>query len=88
MNSSFFPGESYIDCCERVSPVLIEMEECDNLVIVAHQAILRCVFGYLFRKPVEDIPYVKIPQHTIMQVRGIVPSQALGLKLLGRKRTS
>ena len=63
------PGESYVDCCSRVAPVLLEMENHDNLVIVAHQAILRCVFGYLLDRPAETIPYIKIPQHAIMQVR-------------------
>jgi len=68
-------GESYIDCCERLVPFLEKFEEecrlsSKPLLIVAHQAILRCIYGYLLPDvdPVE-IPYIKIPQHTIMQVR-------------------
>ena len=58
-----------MDCCVRIVPLLIKMESLDNLVIVAHQAILRCMFGYLLRKPIRSIPFIKIPQHTLMQVR-------------------
>ena len=36
--------------------------------MVAHQAILRCIFGYLLKSKLEDIPYIKIPQHTVIQV--------------------
>ncbi len=62
-------GESYMDCCRRILPVLVELEHCHhNVLVVAHQAILRCVFGYLLRRPIETVPFIKIPQHAIMQV--------------------
>lgn len=68
-------GESYVDCCERLVPFLERFEdECRSgstspLLIVAHQAILRCVFGYLLDTDITEIPFIKIPQHTIMQVK-------------------
>ncbi len=60
-----------MDCSRRILPVLMELEhrgEESSVVVVAHQAVLRCVFGYLLRRPMEDVPFIKIPQHAIMQV--------------------
>eukprot|EP00095_Tigriopus_kingsejongensis_P011194 snap_masked-scaffold263_size232787-processed-gene-0.5 protein:Tk11194 transcript:snap_masked-scaffold263_size232787-processed-gene-0.5-mRNA-1 annotation:"6-phosphofructo-2-kinase fructose- -biphosphatase 3" len=68
LNYRYPGGESYVDCCRRVMPILVKMEEEDNLVIVAHQAILRCFFGYLLKRPMVEVPQIKIPQHAIMQV--------------------
>ena len=71
----YFTGESYIDCCHRIAPFLEEFEvECreaeasSGILVVAHQAILRCIFGYLLKSKLEEIPYIKIPQHTVIQV--------------------
>ena len=64
-----------MDCCHRIIPFLEEFEiECRNgdatsgILVVAHQAILRCIFGYLLKSKMEEVPFIKIPQHTIMQV--------------------
>jgi len=68
-------GESYVDCCERLVPFLERFEdECRSgstapLLIVAHQAILRCIFGYLLDTDITEIPFIKIPQHTVMQIK-------------------
>eukprot|EP00879_Flechtneria_rotunda_P016995 GHRR01017792.1.p1 GENE.GHRR01017792.1~~GHRR01017792.1.p1 ORF type:complete len:193 (+),score=32.33 GHRR01017792.1:556-1134(+) len=41
-------GESYLDMIQRLEPVTSEMErEGESIVIVGHQAVLRCIFGYL-----------------------------------------
>ena len=68
-------GESYIDCCNRIIPFLEKFEsECckadtsSGILVVAHQAILRCIFGYLLKSKLDEIPYIKIPQHTVIQV--------------------
>ena len=70
-----FSGESYVDCCHRLVPFLEEFElACHEakpsygILVVAHQAILRCIFGYLLKSKLEEIPYIKIPQHTVIQV--------------------
>ncbi|CAB4055379.1 PFKFB2 [Lepeophtheirus salmonis] len=38
------------------------------LLIVSHQAALRCIFGYLLNLTSDKIPYIVIPQHTIIKV--------------------
>jgi broad specificity phosphatase PhoE len=66
---SLLSGESYIDCCNRVIPILEQMETSpEPLLIVAHQAILRCVVTYLLKGDLGKLPNVKIPQHCLLRV--------------------
>ncbi len=45
-------GESYLDVIQRLEPVIIEIErERECVCVVAHQAILRALYGYFFRVP-------------------------------------
>lgn len=65
-------GESYIDCCHRLIPVLERVERCNEpLLIVAHQAILRCMVSYLLHGDIRDVPNCKIPQHCLMRVTSV-----------------
>jgi len=61
-------GESYLDVVERVQPLLKEMRRRHNLVVISHQATLRCLLSLLLGTKMEDLPYVKIPLHTVLQV--------------------
>ena len=44
-------------------------EAASGILVVAHQAILRCIFGYLLKSKMDEIPFIKIPQHTVIQVK-------------------
>lgn len=61
-------GESYIDVCRRLVPILPEMNKSENLLVICHQAVLRCIVAYLTKAPLETLPYIKIPLHTIIEV--------------------
>ncbi|XP_040580508.1 uncharacterized protein [Lepeophtheirus salmonis] len=75
-------GESYLDCCTRLEPFITTLEKYrapvkgggggnsinPPLLIVSHQAALRCIFGYLLNLTSDKIPYIVIPQHTIIKV--------------------
>lgn len=39
-------GESYIDIMTRLRPALSALEDEHNVVVVGHQAVLRCMLGY------------------------------------------
>lgn len=39
-------GESYIDIMTRLRPVLSALEDEHNVLVVGHQAVLRCMLGY------------------------------------------
>lgn len=61
-------GESYVDVLKRLQPMLQVLESETNVLIVSHQAVLRCVLGYFLDVPHEKIPYVKVPLHTIIKL--------------------
>jgi len=61
-------GESYEDLLERVQPVLLRLQTMDNVLVIAHQAVLRCLLGTLLNKENQELPYINAPLHTIMRV--------------------
>jgi broad specificity phosphatase PhoE/predicted kinase len=63
-------GESYQDVIHRLDPVIIELERQRHpVVVVAHQAVLRCLYGYLTDQPPEQVPHLSIPLHTVIRLR-------------------
>lgn len=62
-------GESYMDVINRLEPVIFELErQTEPLIIVGHQAVLRCLYAYFFDLPAEEIPYLSIPLHTLIKL--------------------
>lgn len=62
-------GESYMDVIQRLEPVVIEVErdrEC--ICIVAHQAVLRALYGYFMNRSLEEVPHIDIPLHTLIEL--------------------
>ena len=51
-------GESYNDIIERLQPVIFELERTTKpVIVVSHQAVLRCLISYFVDTPKETIPY-------------------------------
>ncbi|KAI0049684.1 bifunctional 6-phosphofructo-2-kinase/fructose-2,6-bisphosphate 2-phosphatase [Auriscalpium vulgare] len=67
-NYRYRGGESYRDVVIRLEPVIMELERQDNILIVGHQAILRCLYAYFHNLPQADLPYIKIPLHTVIKL--------------------
>lgn len=62
-------GESYQDVIHRLEPVITElMRQTKPVLIVAHQAILRVLYGYLTNKRPEECPVISIPLHHVIQL--------------------
>ena len=40
-------GESYEDLVARLEPVIMELERQSNVLVVSHQAVLRCILAYV-----------------------------------------
>ena len=58
-----------MDVIQRLEPVITEVErERECVIIVAHQAVLRALYGYFMNRPLETIPRIDIPLHTIMEL--------------------
>ncbi|KAI9306583.1 6-phosphofructo-2-kinase-domain-containing protein [Cunninghamella echinulata] len=67
-NYRYRGGESYRDVVLRLEPIIMELERHENILIVGHQAILRCIYGYFMNYSQEDLPYIKIPLHTLIEL--------------------
>lgn len=61
-------GESYVDTMMRVEPVIAELQEANNVLLISHQAILRCIIGYFMDKTPDELPYMEVPLHTIIRM--------------------
>merc|ERR1712106_238779 len=61
-------GESYEDLVARLEPVIMELERQGNVVLIAPQAILRCILGYFLEKPLSELPYLSVPLHTLIKI--------------------
>lgn len=62
-------GESYEDVIQRLDPVIIEIErQRQPILVIAHQAILRAIYAYFMDKPPDEIPYIEVPLHTVIQL--------------------
>jgi len=62
-------GESYEDVIRRLDPVLIELErQTEPVMLVAHQAVLRALFGYFTGAERDAVPHLRIPLHTVLEL--------------------
>lgn len=61
-------GESYQDLVARLEPVIMELERQENVMVICHQAVLRCLLAYFQDKSSVDLPYLKVPLHTVIKL--------------------
>ncbi|KAF2759177.1 6-phosphofructo-2-kinase/fructose-2,6-biphosphatase 3, partial [Pseudovirgaria hyperparasitica] len=65
-------AESYHDLAVRMEPIILELErEQNDLLIVAHESVLRVLYGYLMACNAADIPKLQFPRDEIIE---IIPS--------------
>ncbi|CAN0328699.1 unnamed protein product, partial [Discosporangium mesarthrocarpum] len=69
LNEKFPEGESYKDVFLRLEPLLLELiAEPQPVVIIAHLAVLRVVYGYLMGVEPSQCPFLDIPMHSVLQL--------------------
>jgi 6-phosphofructo-2-kinase/fructose-2,6-biphosphatase 2 len=61
-------GESYEDLVARLEPVIMELERQENVLVVGHQAVIRCLLAYFLDKPSDELPYLQVPLHTVIKL--------------------
>ncbi|XP_053562557.1 6-phosphofructo-2-kinase/fructose-2,6-bisphosphatase 2 isoform X1 [Bombina bombina] len=61
-------GESYQDLVQRLEPVIMELERQGNILVICHQAVLRCLLAYFLDKSADDLPYLRCPLHTVLKL--------------------
>ncbi|KAG9299515.1 hypothetical protein G9A89_020686 [Geosiphon pyriformis] len=70
-------AESYHDLAVRLEALILELEgEKNDVLIIAHETVLRCLYAYLFDRPENEIPQIAIPRNYLIE---IIPS-AYGCK--------
>lgn len=42
--------QSYQDLVQRLEPVIMELERQENVLVICHQAVLRCLMAYFLDK--------------------------------------
>ncbi|CAK6971885.1 -phosphofructo-2-kinase/fructose-2%2C6-bisphosphatase 1-like [Scomber scombrus] len=61
-------GESYEDVVHRLEPVIMELERQENVLVICHQAVMRCLLAYFLDKPGDELPYLKCSLHTVLKL--------------------
>ncbi|KAM9467979.1 6-phosphofructo-2-kinase/fructose-2,6-bisphosphatase 3 [Clarias gariepinus] len=61
-------GESYQDLVQRVEPVIMELERQENVLVICHQAVMRCLLAYFLDKSADEMAYLKCPLHTVLKL--------------------
>ncbi|PKY40279.1 bifunctional 6-phosphofructo-2-kinase/fructose-2,6-bisphosphate 2-phosphatase [Rhizophagus irregularis] len=65
-------AESYQDLAVRIESIILELEyEKNDVLIIAHESVLRCLYAYLFDRPEDEIPRIVIPRNYLIE---IIPS--------------
>eukprot|EP01121_Diplochlamys_sp_Union-15-3_P003672 TRINITY_DN13608_c0_g1_i1.p1 TRINITY_DN13608_c0_g1~~TRINITY_DN13608_c0_g1_i1.p1 ORF type:complete len:233 (-),score=24.31 TRINITY_DN13608_c0_g1_i1:37-735(-) len=69
LNYRYPGGESYLDLIQRLEPIIFELErQQKDVVVVAHQGVLRCLYAYLKDVSLEEVPYIPIPLHAVIKL--------------------
>lgn len=62
-------GESYEDVIARLEPVIVDLErQRGDVVVVAHQAVIRGLYAYFAGLPAVDAPHLGVPLHTVFRL--------------------
>ncbi|KAJ9143360.1 Fructose-2,6-bisphosphatase [Pleurostoma richardsiae] len=67
-NYRYRGGESYRDVVIRLEPIIMELERSEDILIVTHQAVLRCIYAYFMKKDQEKSPWMHVPLHTLIKL--------------------
>ena len=60
-------GESYEDVIQRLDRVIVELERYRTpVLVVAHRAVARALYGYFVQMPRERVPHLEMPLHNVI----------------------
>jgi len=46
----------------------MELERQENVLVVGHQAVIRCLLAYFLDKASDELPYLEVPLHTVIKL--------------------
>ncbi|KAI1325656.1 6-phosphofructo-2-kinase [Xylariaceae sp. FL0255] len=67
-NYRYRGGESYRDVVIRLEPIIMELERSEDILIVTHQAILRCIYAYFMKRDQARSPWMNVPLHCLIKL--------------------
>ncbi|EFW98878.1 fructose-bisphosphatase [Grosmannia clavigera kw1407] len=67
-NYRYRGGESYRDVVIRLEPIIMELERSEDILIITHQAVLRCIYAYFMKKDQKESPWMNVPLHTLIKL--------------------
>ncbi|TVY82081.1 Fructose-2,6-bisphosphatase [Lachnellula suecica] len=67
-NYRYRGGESYRDVVIRLEPIIMELERSEDILIVTHQAVIRCIYAYFMKKDQRSSPWLSVPLHTLIKL--------------------
>ena len=59
-NYRYRGGESYRDVVIRLEAIIMELERSEDILIVTHQAVLRCIYAYFMKKNQAESPWMAV----------------------------
>lgn len=65
---SLLTSSRYRDVVIRLEPIIMELERSEDILIVTHQAVLRCIYAYFMQKTQEESPWMNVPLHTLIKL--------------------
>lgn len=77
--------QSYHDLAVRLEPIILELErEQNDLLIIAHESVLRVLYGYLMACNATDIPRLEFPRNEIIEVSAVIRTKRTKLLKLSQ----
>ena len=62
-------GESYLNLVKRIKPIIFEFKRRNGpILVVGHQATIRCIYGYYAGAPINTIPNLDIPLDCLFKI--------------------
>ena len=70
LNYKYPLGESYQDVIDRLERVIFELERSAEvpICVIAHQAVIRCLYGYFMDYSPDSIPHIDVPLHSVIKI--------------------
>ncbi|CAJ0872570.1 2546_t:CDS:2, partial [Entrophospora sp. SA101] len=60
---------SYHDLTLRLEAIILELEhEKNDVLIIAHETVLKILYAYLFDRPQDEIPTIVIPKNYLIEI--------------------
>lgn len=59
-NYRYRGGESYRDVVIRLESIIMELERSEDILIITHQAVLRCIYAYYKEKSQSESPWMAV----------------------------